>query len=257
MHRHFLGIEVALVNANLIFKLGNIRHVNPHRAVFKRLHKLVVLQAAVLWLVGVTDDNFINIGLGKLLGFDFVFLAGAQQIVEESDVKFEHLDKLDNTPVGDVELAIKIKGARIAIAAVDGDFTIVDVAGEFGRVLIFLILGLESTNANPILLTKDKAVYPDMSNHLGPVAIIPAHQLAMMVAAGGTQVAGEADLFISRPVFIEAGYKTFAHINRNEMQGVFVHRARLPFKFWPFAVDFNFCGSAGSPIWTAWPVESV
>jgi len=78
----------------------------------------------------VTDDDFVNVGLGELFGLDFVLLAGAQQVVQEGDIEFEDFDELDQSPVGDVELAVEVEGAGIGFGAVFGDLAVVDVAGQ-------------------------------------------------------------------------------------------------------------------------------
>ena len=72
-------------------------------------HELVVLEAAILRLVGVTDDHLVDIGLGELLGLNLMLLRGAQQIVEEGHVELEHLDELDDAAVGDIELAVEVE----------------------------------------------------------------------------------------------------------------------------------------------------
>jgi len=77
------------------------------------LHHLVILQAAILGLVGVADDHLVDMRLGKLLGLDQVLLAGTQQIVQKRHIEFEHLDELADAAVGDVELAVKVKGPRV------------------------------------------------------------------------------------------------------------------------------------------------
>ena len=76
MRPHLPWIEVALIDFDFIFKLGDIRNINAHGAILERLHKFVVLQAAVFRFVGVAHDNLIDVRLSKLLGFDFVLLAG-------------------------------------------------------------------------------------------------------------------------------------------------------------------------------------
>ena len=77
----------------------------------------------------MAEDDFVDVGLRKLFRFDTMLLASAEQIVEESHVELEYFDEFDDAAVGDVEFAVKVKGPRVAIAAVEGDFSIVDVAG--------------------------------------------------------------------------------------------------------------------------------
>ena len=69
----------------------------------------------------MADDHLVDVGLGELLRLDLVLLRGAEQVVEEGDVELEDLDELDQAPVGDVELAVEVEAARVAVGAVLGD----------------------------------------------------------------------------------------------------------------------------------------
>ena len=115
----------------------------------------------------MTDDDLVDVGLGELLGLDLVFLAGAQQVVEERDVELEDLDELDDAAVGDIELAVEIEGPRVALGAVFGDLAIVDVAGQLGGVLVLLVLGLERADADAILLGEDHPPHPHIAARRG------------------------------------------------------------------------------------------
>ena len=68
----------------------------------------------VLGLVGVAEDDLVDVGLRELLRLDLVLLRRAEQVVEERDVELQHLDELDDAAVGDVELAVEVERARIA-----------------------------------------------------------------------------------------------------------------------------------------------
>ena len=68
------GIEVFFINLDLFSELSDIRHIDLDSAIAQSLHELVVLQLAILGLVGVTNDDLVNICLRKLLGLDLVFL---------------------------------------------------------------------------------------------------------------------------------------------------------------------------------------
>ena len=117
----------------------------------KRLHELVVLQLRYSGLVRVAEDHFVDVGLRELLRLDLVFLRRAQQIVQEGHVQLQHLDELDHAAVGDVQLAVEVERARVAVGAVLGDLAIVDVAGQLGRVLVLLVLRLERADADAIV----------------------------------------------------------------------------------------------------------
>ena len=86
------------------------------------------------------DDHLVDFGLGELLGLDHVLLAGAEEVVEECHIELEHLDELDDPSVRNTKLPIKIEGSGIALTAQFSDTPVVDVPGEFRRILILLIL---------------------------------------------------------------------------------------------------------------------
>ena len=123
-----LRIVVLLVYFDFIRQLGDVRNIDFHGAVAQRFHKLVVLELAIFGLIGVTDDDFVDIGLRELLRFDFVFLTGAEQIVQERDLKLQDLDEFNDAAVGDVELAIEVEGPGVGVGAVDSDLPIIDIA---------------------------------------------------------------------------------------------------------------------------------
>src|ERR671933_1330405 len=154
---YLMVVERLLVDLDLILELCDIRDVDTYRPVFERLHELIVLQLAVLRLIGMPDDHLVDIHLGKLLGLDLVLLGSAEEIVEERRFQLEHLHELDDTAVGNVELAVEVEGARIAIGAVNGDLAVVDISGQLGRVLVLLVLGLQGSNTDAILFREDEA----------------------------------------------------------------------------------------------------
>ena len=165
---HLPAVVVLLVDLDLVGQPRDVGNVDLDRPVAKRLHELVGLKLLVLRLVGVTDDDFVDVGLGELLGLDLVFLAGTQQVVEEGDVELEDLDELDDAAVGDIELAVEIEGAGVALGAVFRDLAIVDVAGQLGRVLVLLVLGLERADADAILLGEDQPAHADVLARRAP-----------------------------------------------------------------------------------------
>ncbi len=111
----------------------------------------------------MADDDLVDVGLRELLRLDLVLLGRAEQVVEEGHVELEDLDELDDAAVGDVELAVEVERARIRVGAVLGDLAVVDVAGELGRVLVLLVLGLEGADADAVLLAQMQALHPDVA----------------------------------------------------------------------------------------------
>src|SRR5690625_7957126 len=108
------------------------------------------------------DDDLIDIGLCEFLRLDLVFLARAEEVVEEGDIEFEDLDEFYQAPVRDIEFAIEVEGARIRVRAVEGDLPIVDIASQLSRVLILLVLRLEGPDPDPIPFTDQHPTDPDM-----------------------------------------------------------------------------------------------
>ena len=186
---HALDVEVLLVDLDLVLEPGHVRHVDLHRAVAQGFHEFVVLQPAIFRLVGVAQDHLVDVGLGELLRLDLVFLRGAQQIVEERDVELEHFDELDQAAIGDVQLAVEVEGARVAVGAVLGDLAIVDIAGQLGRILVLLVLGLEGADADAVLLGQDQTIDLDLLEHAVPVAVVLGQAFVVHLPAEGAQFA--------------------------------------------------------------------
>ncbi len=145
------GVVVLLVDLDFVREPGDVGDVDLDRSVAEGLHELVGLELLVFGFVGVADDDLVDVGLGELLGFDLMFLAGTQEVVEEGDVELEDFDEFDDAAVGDVEFAVEVEGARVGFGAVFGDFAVVDVAGELGGVLVLFVLGLEGADADAVL----------------------------------------------------------------------------------------------------------
>ena len=102
----------------------------------------------------MAENDFVDVGLGEFLRLDLVLLRGAEQIVEERHVELQHFDEFDQAAVGDVQFAVEGEGARIAVGAELGDLAVVDVAGQFGRILVLFVLGLEGADADAVLFAQ-------------------------------------------------------------------------------------------------------
>ena len=179
---------------DLVGQPGDVGDVDLDRPVPQRLHELVGLELLVLGLVGVPDDDLVDVGLGELLGLDLVFLAGPEQVVEEGDVELEDLDEFDDAAIGDVELAVEVERPGVALGAVLGDLAVVDVAGQLGGVLVLLVLGLERADADAVLLGEDQAADPDVVEDLRPVAAVALHPLVEHLAAERAEVPLDGDV---------------------------------------------------------------
>ena len=220
------AVVVLLVDLDLVGQPGHVGHVDLDRPVAEGLHELVGLKLLVLRLVGVTDDHLVDVGLGELLGLDLVFLAGTEQVVEEGDVELEDLDEFDDAAVGDVELAVEIEGAGIALGAVLRDLAIVDVAGQLGGVLVLLVLGLEGADADAILLGEDQPAHADVLDDARPVAAVAFHPLVEHLAAERAEVAFDRDLeVVGTAALVQERRHLGAMLLRDQVQRLLVHRA--------------------------------
>src|SRR5690625_518856 len=128
------------------------------------------------------DDDLIDIGLCEFLRLDLVFLARAEEVVEEGDIEFEDLDEFYQAPVRDIEFAIEGEGARTRVRDVEGDLPIVDMVSQLSRVRIVLGLRLEGPEREPIPFTDQHPTDPDMVDDLGPVSIVMEHEFIVDMA---------------------------------------------------------------------------
>ena len=71
------GPKSCQIDLDLVGQPDVIRHVDFDGAVAERLHHFVALQFLIFRLIGMPENHFIDIGLGKLLGLDEMFLARA------------------------------------------------------------------------------------------------------------------------------------------------------------------------------------
>src|SRR5580704_11745228 len=141
----------------------------------------------------MADNDRVDVGLSKLLRLDLVLLRSAQQVVQERHIELEHFDEFDHAAVGDVEFAVEVERPRIALAAELGNFAIVDVAGEFGRILVLFVFWLEGADADAVRLRKSQPLDDDLLDCLGPVTAGPLEPLAKREAAQRAQFARDLD----------------------------------------------------------------
>ena len=122
------GVEELLVNLHLVAEFKDIGDVHLDGSVAEGFHVFVLLEFAIFGFVGVGDDDFINVGLGELFGFDDMLLRSTQQVIKEGDFQFEHLNELNEPSVGDAELTVKAERPWVTVGAVDGDEAVINVA---------------------------------------------------------------------------------------------------------------------------------
>ncbi len=224
-----LGIVVALVDLHLVVEAHVVGDVDLQRAVAEGFHQLVVLQPLVLRLIGVADDELVDVRLRELLGLDGVLLRRAQEVVEERHVQLQDFDELDDAPVGDVELAVEIERARIGVAAELGDLPVVDVARQLRRVLVLLVFRLEGADADAVLLRKDQTADLDVPDHFAPVTLMDGHEIGEIPAAGRAQLAFHLERIARFIGAVDLLQDLVPGLDREKAQRLFVHGALGPF----------------------------
>ena len=172
----------------------------------------------------MAEDDLVDVRLRELARLDRVLLRGAQEVVQEGHVELEHLDELQQAPVGDVELAVEVERARVGVRAVLGDLAVVEVAGQLGRVLVLLVLGLERADPAAVVLAQHEAPHPDVLDDLHPVAVVALHQHALVEAADRVELALERQVVVAAQLLVEPLEHDPARLERQEQQGLLVHR---------------------------------
>ena len=186
-------VVILLINLHFVVEPRDVRNIDLHRPVAERFHELIVLQPPILGLIRVPDDHLIDIGLRKLLRLDPMLLARAQKVVQKRHIELQHFDKLDNAAIRDVEFAVEVERPRIAVAAVLGDFAVVDVARELGRVLVLLVLRLERADADAVFLTQQNALHAHILHNPAPIAVVLLQPLVVRKAAKRIELAVDVD----------------------------------------------------------------
>src|SRR4029077_4396743 len=110
-------------------------------------------------------------------------------IVQERDIQLEHLDEFHQSAIGDVELAVEVKRARIAVGPEFGNLAIIDVARKLGRVLVLFVLRLEGADADTVLFRKNEAEDLDLVDHPAPVSVVLREALVVRVSAKRAKLA--------------------------------------------------------------------
>ena len=128
-----LRTEILQVNLDLVVQLDVVGHVDLDRPVAERLHHLVALELLVFRLIVMPQNDLIDVGLRELLGLDQMFLACPQQVVQKRHVELQYFDEFDDSPVGNVQFAVKVERPRVGVGSIQRDLAIVDVARELRR----------------------------------------------------------------------------------------------------------------------------
>lgn len=101
----------------------------------------------------VPDDHEVDIGLRKLFGLDAVFLRCTEQIVQNATSSLS-ISINSMMPRFAMLNRREFKGPSIRVRTINRDLAIVDIAREFGQILVFLIFGLKRADTNAVLLAQ-------------------------------------------------------------------------------------------------------
>ena len=155
-----------------------------------------------------------------------MLLARGQEVVEERDIEFEHLDELDDAAVRDAELTVEVERARIAVGAEFRDAPIVDVTGQLRAVLVLLVLRLERADADAVLLGDHEALHHHVRKHLFEVALVALQEELQVVARHRREVEVLPQA-IGRPrLLLQMREDLGASVLRQQQQRLLVHRRR-------------------------------
>src|SRR5262249_15133695 len=131
-------------------------------------------------------------------------------------IELEDFYEFHQTAIRDIQLAVEIKAARVAVSAVFGNLAIVDVAREFGGVLIFFILGLEGADSDTVLFRQDETIDLNFLEHAIPVAVIFRQSFVEHLAAEGTQITFDGDVMRGVSMrLVEPGENAGPEVQRN------------------------------------------
>ena len=119
----------------------------------ERLVLLVRLELLELRLVGVADDDGVNVGLREAGRLDHLLLRHGDQHVVELDVALQDLDVLDEAPVGDLQLPVEAVAQRVPFPVLR-DAAEVHVPDELRDVLVLGVGGLERPDTDPRALAQ-------------------------------------------------------------------------------------------------------
>ncbi|GBD17394.1 hypothetical protein HRbin26_02314 [bacterium HR26] len=192
----------------------------------QRLAPLVTDEGVVLVLVGMADNHLVGVDHREAPGLDVLLLRQCEQDVEEALVHLEHLDELDQAPVGDVQLAVEPVGPRVGLGADLADRREVDATDQLGDILALRIRGREGADADAVLLGEsdahDRHILMPPGERLArpaPGMIRTALGLLELEAAPRAELALDVD-----PVL---PHQLIADRLGHQMQRLLVHRAAL------------------------------
>ncbi len=196
-------VVVLLIDLNLFVPLRDVGDIDLHRTIAKSFHKLIVLKLTILGLVGVSNDDLINISLRKFLGLNLVLLRSSKQVIKKSDIELQYFDKLNHAAIRDVKLPIKVKGSWIGVRAKHRNFSVIQIACEFRRILILFIFGLKGGNPLALLFRKFKTTNHDVFENLFVIAFVVIEQNIVDESAEWVEIPFNSDAVLDLSIAIQ------------------------------------------------------
>ena len=147
-----------------------------------------------------------------------------QEVVEELRWSLSSSSPEKIPAIRVTERARVVERARVGLA-VDGDLRVVDVASQFGLVLVLLVLRFERLDALAVVLVGDQANDLDVVfKHLLEVVVVVGEETIHVELARGVERLVVVDGVGRVDPLVEVRDDAFALVERQEHEGVLVHR---------------------------------
>ena len=199
-----------LVDLDFFREAQIVRHAHHHDAVENRFVGMIRFKLLPLCFIRVRHDHRVDVNQAVAARRrHYFFLSRGDHAVQVFDLVFKHLDKLDETPVADVERAVQFQHSGIALG-VKIQFGNILAADQHGGILVVRIDGRYHADAD----ARAFGEFGRANRELLVLAVVLVNQL---VAADRTEIALDVNA--------EHFFKLFAQVARNQMQRLLEHRA--------------------------------
>src|SRR6266566_3098256 len=201
-----------LVDLDLLGQPEVVGHLHDHDAVEDRLVGVVGLELLPLRLVGVGEDHGVDVDeTVAARRRDHLLLRGGDHGVQVLGLVLEDLDELAHAAVADVDRAVEIEHARVALR-VHVELRDVLAADQHRGVLVVRVDGRDDADADAVALREEARV----DRHL----LVPAAVLLLQAEA-----AHRAEVALD--VHAEHLLELLPQMARNEVEGLLGHGAVL------------------------------
>src|SRR5438132_3378235 len=201
-----------LVDLDLLGQTEVVGDLHDDDAVEDRLVGVVGLELLPLGLVGVGEDHGIDVAQAvPTRRRDHLLLRGGDHGVQVLGLVLEDLDELAHAAVADVDGAVQVEHARVALR-VHVELRDVLAADEHRGVLVVRVDGRDDADADAVALREEARV----DRHL----LVPAAVLLLQAEA-----AHRAEVALD--VHAEHLLELLPQMARNEVEGLLGHRAVL------------------------------